>query len=120
MRSRHGWIGFTLALVVVNGGGAALVTLIAKDPLVTRAVWASAAAAAGVQLLGFGFARLLIGRKHGLFVGWGAAMAVRFTALVVYALLVFKVIPLVPAPALVSFAVLLLLTSIVEPLFLNA
>ena len=115
-----GWIGFSLVLLVVNGGGAALVALVAKDPLVTRAVWTSAVVAAGVQLAGFACAKLMLGRKMGLFTAWGAAMAVRFIALVVYALLVFKVMTLVPAPALVSFAALLLLTSIAEPLFLNA
>ena len=53
-----GWIGFSLVLLVVNGGGAALVALVAKDPLVTRAVWTSAVVAAGVQLAGFACAKL--------------------------------------------------------------
>ncbi len=50
---------------------------------------------------------------------WGAAMAVRVVSLSVYALLVFKTLGLVPAPALITFAGLLLVTSVVEPLFLN-
>ena len=114
-----GWAGFTGTLLVVNGGVAVLASVLTQDSLVVRAVWFSAAVAAGVQLVGFGCAKYLLHRKLNLFVAWGGAMAVRFIALVVYALLVFKVLGLVPAPALVSFAALLLLTSIAEPLFLN-
>ena len=121
MVKAKGWGGFILSLLVANAGGAWLVALIAKDPLVSRAVWTSAAVAAGVQLLGFGFAKALMSNKQGIFVAWAAAMGVRFASLVIYALLVFKVLTeLVPAPALVSFAMFLLLTSIAEPLFLNA
>jgi hypothetical protein len=115
-----GWVGFSLVLLVVNGGVALLATLISKDPLVVRAMTISAAVAAGSQLVGFGCAKYLLGRKMNLFAAWGAAMAVRFVSLSVYALLVFKTLGLVPAPALITFAGLLLLTSIAEPLFLNS
>lgn len=114
-----GWFSFAIVLLLVNGGAALLAAVLTKDPLVQRAVWVSAAAAAGVQLAGFGCAKYLLYRKFGLFSAWGGAMAVRFVSLVTYALLVFKALGLVPAPALVSFAALLLLTSIAEPLFLN-
>lgn len=115
------WVGFAAVVVLVNSGGAWLVDLISKDPQVARAVWTSAAVAGAVQLLGFGVATLVLANdKSRLFTAWGAAMAVRFLSLVVYALLVYKVLGLVPAPALISFAGLLFLTSIVEPLFLNA
>jgi hypothetical protein len=48
-------------------------------------------------------------------------MAVRFVSLATYALVVFKRpdLMLVPAPALVTFAALLMVTSIVEPIFLD-
>lgn len=120
MKGPKGWVGFAGVLLIVNGGAAVLVAVLTKDPLIQRAVWISAAVAAGVQLAGFGCAKYLLYRKLGLFSAWGGAMAVRFASLVIYALLVFKTLGLVPAPALVSFAALLLLTSIVEPLFLNA
>lgn len=119
MKSASGWAGFTGVLLVVNGGVALLATLISKDPLVVRAMTISAAVAAGSQLVGFACAKYLLGRKMGLFAAWGAAMAVRFVSLSVYALLVFKTLGLVPAPALITFAGLLLVTSVVEPLFLN-
>ena len=115
------WAGFGAVVVLVNGGSAWLVDLISKDPLVSRAVWTSAAVAGAVQLSGFGIAKLVLAKDNSrIFAAWGTAMAVRFVSLVVYALLVYKVLYLVPAPALVSFAVLLFLTSIIEPLFLNA
>ena len=119
---QKGWMGFMVTLVVANAGGAFLTGLIAKDPLISRAVWTSAAVAAGVQLTGFGFAKFLMAKEKGIFVAWAAALSVRFVSLVIYALLVFKVFAgdLVPAPTLVSFAMFLLLTSVAEPLFLNA
>ncbi|MBM4194928.1 MAG: hypothetical protein FJ202_11190 [Gemmatimonadetes bacterium] len=111
---------FAGAVVVICGGAAWLAVLLSQDALVERAVVTSAGVAAFTQLASFGVAKALMARKVGLFGAWGGAMAVRFAALVVYALLVFKVLALVPAPALVSFAVLLLLTSVIEPVFLNA
>ena len=120
MRRPGGWLGFAVVLLVVSGGAAGLVSVLTKDPLVQRAVWTSAAVAAVVTLVGFGCAKYLMYRKLGLFSAWGGAMAVRFVSLVIYALLVYKTLGLVPAPALVSFAALLLVTSIAEPLFLNA
>jgi len=120
--NRRGWAGFLATLLVANGGGAFLVALVAKDPLISRAIWTSAAVAAGVQLVGFGFAKLLMAKEKGIFLAWAAALSVRFVSLAVYALLVFKVFgdSLVPAPTLISFATFLLLTSVAEPLFLNA
>ncbi|MDA1082068.1 MAG: hypothetical protein O2973_10405 [Gemmatimonadetes bacterium] len=116
----NGWLGFVGVLLVVNGGAAALAAAITDDPFVLRAVWFSAATAAVVQLAGFACAKYLLYRKLGLFSAWGGAMAVRFISLAVYALLVYKTLGLVPAPALITFAALLLVTSIAEPLFLNA
>ena len=115
-----GWGGFAGLLLVVSAGTGFLTSALTTDALVVRAVWISAATAAGVQLAGFACAKYLLYRKLGLFTAWGGAMAVRFVSLVVYSLLVFKALGLVPAPALVTFAALLLLTSIAEPLFLNA
>jgi len=121
-KGTRGWFGFIATLLVANGGGAALVALVTNDPLISRAVWTSAAVAAGVQLVGFGFARYLMAKDKGIFLAWAAALSVRFASLLVYGLLVFKVFghTLVPAPTLISFAIFLLATSVAEPLFLNA
>ncbi|MEA3245597.1 MAG: hypothetical protein U9Q74_05520 [Gemmatimonadota bacterium] len=117
----RGWIGFVGVLAVAGGGAAALVSLVSRDPLVVRAVTVSAGLAVAAQLAGFGCAKYLLYRKLHLFAAWGGAMAVRFVTLGAYALVVFKRpdLMLVPAPALVTFAALLMATSIVEPIFLN-
>jgi len=115
-----GWIRFTLALVGTALVEAGAIVLLTKDAGVVRAAWIGAGAAVVAQLAGFALARVLLGLKAGLFTAWGAAMGVRFLSLLVFTLLTFKVLGLAPAPALIAFAALLLITSVVEPLFLNA
>lgn len=117
----RGWVGFAVVLAVAGGAAAGLASLLARDPLVVRAVSVSAGLAALAQLAGFGCAKYLLARKLHLFAAWGGAMAVRIVSLGAYALVVFKRpdLMLVPAPALVTFAALLMATSIVEPIFLN-
>lgn len=117
----RGSVEFLVVLVAVCAGASALALLISPDPLVERAVTVSAALAAAAQLVGFACAKYLLSRKMNLFAAWGAAMVVRFASLAAYALVVFKApqFSLVPAPALITFATLLMLSSIPEPLFLN-
>jgi hypothetical protein len=118
-----GFLGFLGSLVVASGLAAGLVVMLSQDPLLIRAVRVSAVVALGVQLLGFACAKYLLGRKINLFAAWGAAMGVRLVSMVIYALLVFKSpqvgLAVVAAPALMTFALLLVLTSIAEPVFLN-
>jgi hypothetical protein len=117
----RGWMGFVGVLALAGGGAAVLVSLVSRDPLLVRAVTVSAGLAAAAQLAGFGFAKYLLFRNVHVFAAWGVAMAVRFVSLTIYGLVVFKRpdLMLVPAPALVTFAALLMVTSIVEPIFLN-
>jgi hypothetical protein len=120
---KNSWIAFVAVLLVASGLAAGLAAMISTDPALIRAVSISAIVAVVVQLAGFGCAKYLLGRKMNLFAAWGGAMAARMISVVVYAVLVLKApkLGLVPvaAPALVTFALLLFLTSIVEPLFLN-
>ncbi|HVZ49126.1 MAG TPA: hypothetical protein VG916_10105 [Gemmatimonadaceae bacterium] len=122
MKGTQGWIGFASVLVLTSGAVAALATFLSRDPLLVRALGVSAGLAAVVQYAGFAATKYLMHRKLNLFAAWGGAMAVRFVSLAVYALVVLKRpdLMLPPAPSLVTFAALLLVTSIVEPLFLNA
>jgi hypothetical protein len=110
-------------LIVASGIAVGLVRMLTTDALLVRAVQVSAMVALVVQAVGFGCAKYLIGRKMNLFAAWGGAMGVRLISLIIYALLVFKApqigLSLVAAPALMTFAMLLVATSIVEPLFLN-
>jgi hypothetical protein len=120
---KRGWLAFVVVLVIASGLAAGLAAMISTDGALIRAVSISAGVALVVQLAGFGCAKYLLGRKMNLFAAWGGAMAVRMISLVIYAALVLKspklgLAPLA-APALITFALLLFLTSIVEPLFLN-
>jgi hypothetical protein len=118
----RGWVGFSAVVLVASGAAAGLATLLSRDPLVVRAVGVSAIVAAVTQLAGFGCAKYLMALKMNLFAAWGGAMAVRLVSLVLYAVVVIKAthLMLVPAPTLVTFAALLFVTSVVEPIFLNA
>ncbi|MCC7194196.1 MAG: hypothetical protein IT356_01440 [Gemmatimonadaceae bacterium] len=121
MTARNGWAGFVLVLVAASGATAGLFALLSRDPVLVRSVAVSAALAAASQVAGFGCAKYLLSRNVYLFAAWGAAMAVRFVSLAVYALVVFKRpdFMLSPASSLMTFAALLVATSIVEPVFLN-
>lgn len=83
----------------------------------TRTVLVSAALAVVVQLLAFGVARAF--RLRNLLLGWGLGSALRLVALVVYAVVVARLWRASLAPALVSFAAFLFVTTIVEPVFLK-
>lgn len=116
-------LGFVVVLLVTSGIAAGLVLLLTSNPLLVRAVHVSAVAALVVQLAGFGCAKYLVGQRTNLFAAWGGAMAIRLLSLVLYAVLVLKAprlgMAIVAAPALMTFALLLVVTSVVEPLFLH-
>lgn len=87
------------------------------DPAGRQVVIASACLALAVQMLAFAVARLLQPRH--LLLGWGLGSAMRFTALVLYAVVVAKLWRAPIAPALLSFAAFLFVTTVVEPVFLK-
>ena len=122
MKGNGGWVAFAAILLLTSGAVAGLATVLSKDPVLVRALGVSAGLAAIVQFAGFWCTKFLMYRKLNLFAAWGGAMAVRFVSLATCALVVIKRpdLMLPPAPTLVTFAGLLLVTSIVEPLFLNA
>jgi hypothetical protein len=119
-----GSLGFLVTLIIPSAVAVVLARLLSTDALLLRAVQVSAVVALVVQLAGFGCAKYLLGRNMNLFAAWGGAMAVRMLSLVLYAVLVMKApalgMAVVAAPALMTFALLLVVTSIVEPLFLNS
>jgi hypothetical protein len=120
---KTGWPAFVVVLLVASGIAAGLAAMISSDGALIRAVSISAVVAVVVQVAGFGCAKYLLSRKMNLFAAWGGAMAVRMLSVVLFAVLVLKSPKLglapVAAPALVTLALLLFLTSIIEPLFLN-
>jgi hypothetical protein len=81
-----------------------------------QAVRMSAVLALAVQLATFAIARLMARRN--MIVGWGIGAALRLLALTVYALLVAPSLGLPRSAALVSLAVFLFLSMLIEPLLL--
>ena len=81
------------------------------------AIWLSAAVAIVVQLVAFGVTRALAPRN--VVAGWGAGSLLRLLTLVIYALLAVKVLGVPAAPALVSLATFLFVSTLIEPLFLR-
>ena len=73
----------------------------------------SAMLAFGIQIVTFAIARAMARRN--LIVGWGIGAALRLLALTVYALLVAPSLGLPRASALISFAIFLFLSMLIEP-----
>lgn len=82
-----------------------------------QAMVTSAVLAVVVQLLAFTLARQLL-PKH-LLLGWGLGAALRLVALVLYGVVVAKLTGGPLAPALLSFAGFLFVTTVFEPVFLK-
>lgn len=95
---------------------AALTTMFVAGNAV-RIVLVGAVIALGVQVTAFGVARAM--RVRNLMLGWGLGSILRLVALVIYALVVARLWRGSMAPALVSFAAFLFVTTIVEPVFLK-
>lgn len=103
--------------------GAILVALIAvtgwilaqsfKSPGERQAIWISAAVVVLVQLLTFGIVKVM-GRRNAMLAGWGIGIVVRATALALYGLLFAKLLGLPLAAALVSFAVFMFASMLLE------
>ncbi len=111
------WAQFTIVMVVIVTGLAWLITRFLPGSDAIRAVWVSAAVAIVVQSLGFALARA-IGPAN-VFLGWGAAVALRFLSLIGYAVLGVKFGGLQAAPALISLVVFFFITTLVEPAMLK-
>jgi hypothetical protein len=73
----------------------------------------SAMLAFGIQIVTFAIARVMARRN--LIVGWGIGAALRLLALTIYALLVAPSLGLPRASALVSLAIFLFLSMLIEP-----
>ena len=94
-----------------------LLTLGFTGPGDAAAIRLSAIVAIAVQLTAFAITASLA-RRH-LVAGWGVGSLLRFLTLVMYALLAVKVLDIPPVAALVSLAVFLFISTLIEPLFLR-
>ena len=101
-------------IIAVSGGVLALVY--GGEPA-RRAIIASALVAFVVQLLAFAVVKLAA--EKNVIAGWGVGAILRFLVFVVYALVLVRALGLPSSPALISMALFLFLSTLVEPLFLN-
>jgi hypothetical protein len=83
-----------------------------------RAIHASAWLAVGVQVVTFAIARLVA--RQNIMAGWGLGVALRFAALAMWAFLGVKALGLAGSPALLSLVIFFFVSTLIEPLFLNA
>jgi hypothetical protein len=111
------WLLYAVSAVVLIAAIGMLLSLAFPGPRDAAAIRLSAIVAIVVQLAAFTVTQI-ISRRH-VIAGWGVGSLLRFTTLVVYALLAVKVLGLAPVAALVSLAVFLFLSTLIEPLFLR-
>ncbi len=112
-------LGFTLAQVaLVFGAMWLLQRYVWTDAASVAAVQASAWMAIGVQTVTFAIVKLTA--RHNVFAGWGLGMLVRFATLAFWAFLGIKALALPAGPALLSLVLFYFVSTLVEPLFLNA
>jgi hypothetical protein len=83
-----------------------------------RAIRASAWLAVGVQVATFAIARLVA--RQNIMAGWGLGVMLRFAALAMWAFLGVKALGLAGSPALLSLVIFFFVSTLIEPLFLNA
>ena len=110
-------VALYVGLCAALAGVLALLAVLSADGRVREAIWVSATLAFIVQMIAFMFARLFPPSQ--VMVGWGLGAMLRLMAVVMYGVFVAKVWGAPIAPALLSLAGLLFVTTIVEPVFLK-
>lgn len=88
------------------------------DADAVHAVGISAVLAACVQVVTFLIAKLVA--RQQVMAGWGVGVLLRFVVVVVWAFLGIKALALAPGPALLSLVFFFFVSTLIEPIFLNA
>ena len=113
----------------MKGFGGYFLTVLAGIAVVGTVAWAftdaagrqtvvvSALVTAVVQAAAFATTRAL--SKKQMWVGWGLGSLIRLISLVLYAVIVARLWRAPITPALLSFAGMLFVTTVVEPIFLK-
>ena len=102
------------ALIIAGLAGVASAFLAGPD---RQAVWVSASLAFVVQMVAFMVVQVLPAKD--LMLGWGLGAILRLMSVVIFGLFVAKVWRAPIAPALISYALFLFVTTVVEPVFLK-
>jgi hypothetical protein len=113
MKSMARSAALLVALIGITGW---LLSLAYTTEADRKALLVSAVLAAAVQILAFGLVRLL-GKRNAL-VGWVIGAILRGTMLALYGIVMVKLLDLPPTAALVSFAVFLFASMLLESLLL--
>ena len=109
---------FTAACAAIIGALWVILVLIFTDAVVRRALAISAAVAFLVQVAAFLVVREMARRKN-VMAGWGIGIALRFVALVIFALVAVPRLGLPLATSLLGLATFLFVSTLIEPLFLK-
>ena len=104
----------TIAVIAIVGW---LLTLALTDAGAASAIGISATVAIVVQIAAFAITTMMAPKN--IIAAWGAGALARMLTLFVYALLAIRVLGLPAVPALISLAVFLFLSTLLEPLFLR-
>lgn len=118
--------GVVRAIALFTAAQAVLITVIAvvlsqfvwSDPDGARAVTISAWVAAVVQVITFAVAKLVA--RQQVMAGWGLGVVLRFAVVAAWAFLGIKALGLAPVPALLSLVIFFFVSTVIEPIFLNA
>ena len=108
---------FALAALVAIALAGAVLALVFRGPGSTRAIVISAALAWGVQLFTFAVVRLA-GRSK-VMAAWGLGVVMRLALLLLYAFVGIPALRLPAAPALLSLATFLFLSTLIETRLLS-
>ena len=104
----------TLGIAVL---GALVISRTFTEPKSARAVWTSAVLAIAVQIATFAVASRYAVRGE-VMKGWGIGALLRVGVLALYGILGPRMLGVPLAPALLSFAVFVFVSMVIEPLFL--
>jgi hypothetical protein len=111
-------LSFAAASAAVIGGAWGAGVLLFQDPAVQRALGISAGLAFGIQMVAFLIVRRFAQRKN-VIAGWGVGVALRFGALMLFALIGVPRLGIPLGAALLGLAVFLFVSTLIEPLFLR-
>lgn len=109
---------FTVACAALIGALWTIMVLVMSETTVERALSISAVTAFIVQVAAFLIARTMARRKN-VMAGWGIGVALRFGALLIFALLVVPKLGLPLSASLLGLATFLFASTLIEPLFLK-
>ena len=110
--------GFAGACAAAIGTAWAIGMALVSDPVVRRALGIAAVLALVVQLVAFAIARTFA-RKQNVMAGWGIGIALRFAVLLLFGLIGVPRLGIPLGPSLLSLAIFLFVTTLIEPLFLK-